>query len=67
MRSPARLTELGNEKFNVPAILRMVDAEARAAYGGSERTMIELVARLIRAQEAEIKRLRSALKTGEKS
>ena len=36
----------------------MIDAEAKGAYGGSERTMIELVARLIRAQEAEIKRLR---------
>jgi len=52
------LTVLGDEKYNVPAILRMIDAEAKGAYGGSERTMIELVARLIRAQEAEIKRLR---------
>jgi len=59
MRSPTSLTDLGAEKFNVPAILRIIDAEAKGAYGGSERTMIELVARLIRAQDAEIKRLRS--------
>jgi hypothetical protein len=52
------LTQLGAEKYNIPAILRMVDAEARGAYGGSERTMIELVARLIRTQQAEIERLR---------
>ena len=66
MRSPTSLTDLGAEKFNVPAILRIIDAEAKGAYGGSERTMIELVARLIRAQDAEIKRLRSTSDRGEK-
>lgn len=54
------LTQIGNEKYNVPAILHMIDAEARGAYGGSERTMIQLVASLIRAQHAEIERLRTA-------
>lgn len=54
------LTQIGDEKYNVPAILRMIDAEAKGAYGGSERAMIELVARLIRAQDAEIKRLTSS-------
>ena len=50
-----QLTSLGNEKFNVPAILRILDAEAKSVYGGgSERTQIKLVARLIRAQIIEI-------------
>ncbi len=52
-----QLTRLGNEAFNVPAIARYLDAEAKAVYGGSERTQIELVARLVRAQQTEIERL----------
>jgi hypothetical protein len=56
-----QLTQLGAEQFNVPAILRMLDAEAKAAYGGSERTQIELVARLVRAQQAEAERMERAL------
>lgn len=51
-----QLTPLGNEQFNVPAILRFIDAEAKNAYGGSERTQIDLIARLVRAQQAEIER-----------
>lgn len=54
------LTTINGAKYNVPAILRMIDAEARGAYRGSERTMIELVARLIRDQQAEIVALRTA-------
>lgn len=50
------LQQLGDEKFNVAAILQFIDAEAARAYGGSERTQIALVARLIRAQQREIKR-----------
>jgi hypothetical protein len=52
------LQTIGRECFNVPAILRIVDNAAKEVYGGSERGMIELVARLIRAQQAEIERLR---------
>jgi len=59
MKPNPKLVQIGDEKYNVDAIARMVDAAAKAAYGGSERTMIELIARLIRAQDAEIKRLRS--------
>lgn len=58
-----QLMQLGNEAFNVPAILRMLDAEAKGAYGGSERTQIELVARLCRAQQAEIERLRTIVRS----
>jgi hypothetical protein len=57
-----QLTPLGNERFNVPAILHFIDAEAKNAYGGSERTQIQLVARLVRAQRCEIERLRGVLK-----
>jgi len=56
-----KLTQLGNELFSVPAILRFIDAEARGAHGGSERTQIELIARLVRAQQAEIERLKAAI------
>lgn len=56
-----QLTQLGNESFNVPAIARFMDAEAKAAYGGSERTQIELVARLVRAQQSELEELRDRL------
>lgn len=53
----SKLQLISGEKFNVEAILRHLDNEAKEAYGGSERTMVELIARLIRAQQAEIKKL----------
>ena len=50
----------GTERFNVPGVLRMLDAEAAGAFG-SARTLINLVGRLIRQQQTEIERLRAAL------
>jgi len=52
------LQKIGNEHFDVTRILRHVDAAAKE-FRNSERTMTELVARLIRAQQAEIERLRN--------
>lgn len=60
----AKMTKINGSHYNLPSILRMVDAEARAARGGSERTMIEMVARLIRDQQAEIARITSAPRIG---
>jgi hypothetical protein len=48
------------ERFNAPGILRMLDAEAKAAFSG-ERTKIEVVARFIRALVAENKYVRARL------
>lgn len=49
-----------SEQFNVPGVLRMLKAEAAAAYTG-ERTKIELVSRLVQQQHGEIEQLRASL------
>jgi len=51
------LTKIGNESFNIERILKHVEAAAEVAWSGSERTMINLVARLIRLQKQRIQEL----------
>lgn len=41
------LTEIDGEKFNLPAILRHIGQIESDSYGGSERTYVKLVRRLI--------------------
>jgi hypothetical protein len=54
MSDETQLVLVGVEKFNLRGILRRLDAEAEAVPSGSERTAIQLVARLVRAQAIEI-------------
>ena len=56
------LIQVGDAKYNIPFILKMLDQEAAEA-GGSVRTQIKCVADLVRAQQAEIARLTAALAT----
>lgn len=49
-----------DEKFNIDAILRTMQAELSDAYG-SAKTMLKLWSRCIHSQQAEIERLRAKL------
>jgi uncharacterized protein YigA (DUF484 family) len=54
------LTKIGDQHFNITRILKHVEGAARELRG-SERTLVELVARLIRVQQQRIKEMEARI------